>query len=89
MGGVGPAGAKRRELWTTLTAPPSRRHRRACPPRAGRDDDDYDCGALDVPRTYGVDDLPVLVQDEYFTDEGQLDIGAPVTPLACSATPWS
>ena len=45
--------------------------------------------ALDLPRTYGVDDLPVIVQYEYFTDEGQLDIGAPVTPLASSATPWS
>ena len=40
--------------------------------------DDTDSGALDLPTTYGVDDLPLIVQDKSFTDDGQLDTGAPV-----------
>ncbi|MCK8610308.1 multicopper oxidase family protein [Agromyces sp. C10] len=30
-------------------------------------------GALPLPREYGVDDLPVIVQDAAFTDEGRLE----------------
>jgi FtsP/CotA-like multicopper oxidase with cupredoxin domain len=40
--------------------------------------DDPDGGALDLPHTYGVDDLPVIVQDKAFTDAGHLDTGAPL-----------
>ena len=40
--------------------------------------DDPDSGALDLPDTYGVDDLPVIVQDKAFTDAGHLDTGAPL-----------
>ena len=40
--------------------------------------DDTDSGALDLPETYGVDDLPVIVQDKSFTDGGQLDTGEPL-----------
>ncbi|HEX2073100.1 MAG TPA: multicopper oxidase domain-containing protein [Geodermatophilus sp.] len=31
-----------------------------------------------LPRNYGVDDLPVIVQDKSFTDDGQLDDGDPL-----------
>ena len=31
--------------------------------------------ALNLPRTYGVDDIPVVVQDRRFDDDGQFDIG--------------
>jgi FtsP/CotA-like multicopper oxidase with cupredoxin domain len=40
--------------------------------------DDPDSRALDLPDTYGVDDLPVIVQDKAFTDAAELDDGAPV-----------
>ena len=35
-------------------------------------DDDNPIGAL-LPSTYGVDDIPVIIQDRDFTDDGQLD----------------
>ena len=35
--------------------------------------DDQDEAALDLPRTYGVDDLPVVVQDRKFHEDGSLD----------------
>ncbi len=35
-------------------------------------DDDNSTGAL-LPATYGVDDIPVIIQDRAFTDDGQLD----------------
>ena len=35
-------------------------------------DDDNPAGAL-LPSTYGVDDIPVIIQDRAFTDDGQLD----------------
>ena len=35
-------------------------------------DDDNPAGAL-LPQTYGIDDIPVIIQDRDFTDEGQLD----------------
>ncbi|MFC5928459.1 copper oxidase [Cryobacterium melibiosiphilum] len=31
--------------------------------------------ALNLPRTYGVDDIPVIVQDRRFDSDGQFDIG--------------
>jgi bilirubin oxidase len=31
--------------------------------------------ALNLPRTYGVDDIPVVVQDRRFNEDGQFDIG--------------
>jgi bilirubin oxidase len=34
-------------------------------------DDDVEAG-LDLPRDYGVDDIPVIVQDKTFDDDGQL-----------------
>ena len=37
-------------------------------------DDDNPTGAL-LPATYGVDDIPVIIQDRGFTDDGQLDVG--------------
>ena len=36
-------------------------------------DDDNPAGAL-LPATYGVDDIPVIIQDRGFTDDGQLDL---------------
>ena len=35
-------------------------------------DDDNPAGAL-LPATYGIDDIPVIIQDRAFTDDGQLD----------------
>jgi suppressor of ftsI len=35
------------------------------------DDDESD--ALPLPREYGVDDIPLVIQDKNFTDDGQLD----------------
>ena len=35
-------------------------------------DDDNPAGAL-LPATYGVDDIPVIIQDRAFTADGQLD----------------
>ena len=40
--------------------------------------DDPGSIALDLPDTYGVDDLPVIVQDKSFTDDGRLDSRAPL-----------
>ena len=37
-------------------------------------DDDNPAGAL-LPATYGVDDIPVIIQDRAFTDDSQLDFG--------------
>jgi len=37
-------------------------------------DDPQEAG-LDLPRTYGVDDLPVIVQDKKFDGDGQIDDG--------------
>ena len=37
--------------------------------------DDEREAPLDLPRTYGVDDLPLIVQDKNFDDDGQLDSG--------------
>jgi FtsP/CotA-like multicopper oxidase with cupredoxin domain len=35
-------------------------------------DDEHEA-ALDIPRTYGVDDIPLIVQDKRFHDDGSLD----------------
>ncbi|WP_182360064.1 multicopper oxidase family protein [Tomitella gaofuii] len=35
--------------------------------------DDADADALDLPRDYGVDDIPLIVQDRRFHDDGTLD----------------
>lgn len=35
--------------------------------------DDPEADALDLPDRYGIDDLPVIVQDKAFTRDGQLD----------------
>jgi FtsP/CotA-like multicopper oxidase with cupredoxin domain len=35
--------------------------------------DDARAGALDLPDEYGVDDLPIIVQDKKFTSDGRLD----------------
>jgi len=35
--------------------------------------DDEESSALNLPREYGVDDLPVIVQDKKFTDNGELN----------------
>jgi len=35
--------------------------------------DDEEAGTLDLPDTYGVDDIPVIVQDKQFHDDGTLD----------------
>ena len=37
-------------------------------------DDDNPTGAL-LPATYGIDDIPVIIQDRDFTADGQLDVG--------------
>ncbi|MDD0859790.1 multicopper oxidase domain-containing protein [Arthrobacter alpinus] len=34
--------------------------------------DDDEEGALDLPRNYGVDDIPVIVQDKTFSEKGQI-----------------
>lgn len=36
--------------------------------------DDPEEAALDLPRDYGVDDLPLIVQDKSFDDDGELDL---------------
>ena len=35
--------------------------------------DDDNPAAADLPQTYGVDDIPVILQDREFTDDGQID----------------
>jgi FtsP/CotA-like multicopper oxidase with cupredoxin domain len=35
--------------------------------------DDQPAAVLDLPRTYGVDDIPVIVQDKRFHDDGSFD----------------
>lgn len=35
--------------------------------------DDPQAEALDLPKTYGVDDIPLLIQDKRFKDDGSLD----------------
>jgi suppressor of ftsI len=35
--------------------------------------DDEESGALPLPREYGVDDIPLIIQDKNFHDDGQLD----------------
>ena len=35
-------------------------------------DDDVE-QALDIPHDYGVDDIPIVIMDANFTDDGQLD----------------
>jgi blue copper oxidase len=37
--------------------------------------DDPEAGALALPKQYGVDDLPVIVQDKRFRSDGRLDFG--------------
>jgi FtsP/CotA-like multicopper oxidase with cupredoxin domain len=39
--------------------------------------DDEQEAALDLPRTYGVDDIPVIVQDKRFDDDGSFVDGVP------------
>ncbi|WP_030160479.1 multicopper oxidase family protein [Glycomyces sp. NRRL B-16210] len=40
--------------------------------------DDEESGALDLPSEYGVDDLPMIVQDRKFDDDNQFDDSAPL-----------
>ena len=42
--------------------------------------DDEEEAALPLPRTYGVDDIPVIIQDKRFGPDGQLD-GSDHTPV--------
>jgi len=35
--------------------------------------DDEETAALDIPKTYGVDDIPLVIQDRRFTPDGTLD----------------
>lgn len=35
--------------------------------------EDNEVNALDLPKTYGVDDIPLILQDRYFDTNGQLD----------------
>lgn len=35
--------------------------------------DDKNSGKLDIPKTYGEDDFPIILQDKKFTDDKQLD----------------
>jgi blue copper oxidase len=37
--------------------------------------EDPEASALPLPRRYGVDDIPVIIQDKRFTADGQLDLG--------------
>jgi blue copper oxidase len=39
--------------------------------------DDPQAGALPLPDRYGVNDIPVILQDKRFTGDGQLDLGEP------------
>jgi FtsP/CotA-like multicopper oxidase with cupredoxin domain len=50
------------------------------------DDDESD--ALDLPREYGVDDVPLIIQDKRFTDDGDLtmDTGSFLETLGGSAS---
>ena len=36
--------------------------------------------ALPLPRTYGVDDIPLVIQDRYFTEDGRIDYNAVANP---------
>jgi FtsP/CotA-like multicopper oxidase with cupredoxin domain len=38
--------------------------------------DDEPGDALDLPREYGIDDVPLLIQDKKFTDDGDFDLSA-------------
>jgi suppressor of ftsI len=40
--------------------------------------DDSPSAALPLPRDYGIDDIPVIVQDKSFTGDGQLDQDTPL-----------
>ncbi len=40
--------------------------------------DDERSGELDLPDTYGVDDVPLIIQDKRFKGDGQLDFGRPL-----------
>jgi FtsP/CotA-like multicopper oxidase with cupredoxin domain len=35
--------------------------------------EDTEIQALDLPKTYGIDDIPLILQDRFFTSTGQLD----------------
>ena len=39
--------------------------------------DDADTDAIGLPREYGVDDIPLIIQDRRFTADGQLDESSP------------
>ncbi len=39
--------------------------------------DDPDSQRLGLPTNYGIDDIPVIIQDKRFNDDGTLDLGAP------------
>jgi blue copper oxidase len=44
--------------------------------------DDPDAGALPLPKRYGVDDIPVILQDKRFDRNGNLDFGqSPFSPI--------
>jgi FtsP/CotA-like multicopper oxidase with cupredoxin domain len=44
--------------------------------------DDPEAGALPLPDRYGVDDVPVILQDKRFTADGMLDFGqSPFSPI--------
>src|SRR5918995_1078552 len=47
--------------------------------------DDPDDAPEGLPDTYGADDIPIILQDKRFNDDGSLDIGAPTT----ARSPWS
>ena len=40
--------------------------------------DDDEAGQLDLPSDYGVDDIPLIVQDRRFDGDGQFDLSAPM-----------
>jgi FtsP/CotA-like multicopper oxidase with cupredoxin domain len=40
--------------------------------------DDEESEGLNLPRTYGVDDVPMIVQDRKFDGDNQFDVGAPL-----------
>ncbi len=44
--------------------------------------DDPESEALEIPDTYGVDDVPLIVQDKRFNDDGSLDTGSPIFSIA-------
>jgi FtsP/CotA-like multicopper oxidase with cupredoxin domain len=44
--------------------------------------DDSSSADLDLPRTDGVDDIPVIVQDKRFNDDGELELSSrPISPI--------